>query len=65
MAPPLDLGQQFLIDFGQHFFIDVFPPTDPWDTHVNPAEWKDSVFKQLLKISCNYTATKNRYTIAP
>lgn len=43
MAPPFEFGQQFLID--------VLPADDPWDTPVRSAEWKDSVIKQLMKIS--------------
>jgi hypothetical protein len=35
----------------EDFFIEIHPPEDPWDSHVNPTEWKTSILAVLTKIS--------------
>ena len=37
--------------FPEQFLIDVQPPKDPWDSHVNPAVWKNSILVTLQKIA--------------
>ena len=38
-------------DFGEQFLVFVKPSEDPWDSHQNPTDWKDSTIQMLKKIA--------------